>query len=130
MKLAALALVAALGSSSLIAQSAPTAPTPANKPVAGSATNAPAPAFLIADVHNSKYSAYPNMHGGQIFGDRYVLHEAMNCDIAHTVAAVVASLRTTLVELVIWLHSPSGAMKVMAELTVPAAPGLPPLAIA
>lgn len=90
MKLPALVLAATLLTPMLHAQAPPPPPPPPSGSASAGGTipmaepTGPLPSFLIADVHSSKYSPYPNMHGGQIFGDRYILHDANMVDLIHT----------------------------------------------
>jgi uncharacterized protein (TIGR03435 family) len=39
------------------------------------------PAFQIADVHPSPHSSDPELDGGLLYGDRYILHEATMIDL-------------------------------------------------
>jgi uncharacterized protein (TIGR03435 family) len=42
------------------------------------------PTFQIADVHPSPHIGYPFMHGGNLHGDRYELHQASMLDLIAT----------------------------------------------
>lgn len=57
-------------------------PVLAQSPAAASAS-APA-AFEIADVHPSPHRTFPFFAGGELYGDRYVLHQATMLDLIAT----------------------------------------------
>src|SRR5580692_2885681 len=76
------AAVVALAAPVAMAQKEATSAAPAAGPVSGPAsgsTSASAPAsaqFDVADVHASPFLRFPFMDGGNLSGDRYILHQA------------------------------------------------------
>jgi uncharacterized protein (TIGR03435 family) len=91
-KRALASLTLALLTTAALAQPAPPPPPPpplsSPAPASSSAadTTAPAspttpPAFELADVHSSPHSNQPFFRGGQLFADRYTIHQATMVDL-------------------------------------------------
>jgi len=72
-------LVTAMAVAPLVAtaqtEAAP-ASSPAPSPVTGPASAPASAQFDVADVHASPYVRFPFMDGGNLSGDRYILHQA------------------------------------------------------
>jgi len=92
--LASLTLLAVL-SAPAIAQTPTPTPTPSGAPT-------PAPKFDAADVHISPHRTFPYKSGGQLHGDRYILHQATMLDL---VSAAYGVDDTTVQGGPIWLET-------------------------
>jgi uncharacterized protein (TIGR03435 family) len=77
-----IALSIALVTTSALAQNSTSAPSPTSAASSTpSAEPGPLPSFIIADIHPSPRVPYPGSNGGQLFGDRYIFHQATMLDL-------------------------------------------------